>query len=153
MYTHAHLSIYIYIHVYVCMYVCICVYTYMYTSLSLSIYIYIYTHMGRTRARWSVCMLVKLSDATLFIDSTIFWILDMSRVHCIFYTPPPPGSDFRDCEGICIETEASIHHTLWVVVVYKVDLPTGPIRRSVQRLSDRPGRQLHAHGLGEGRSK
>ena len=35
----------------------------------------------------------------------------------IFYTPAPPGSDFWDCDGNIIETNAFIRHPLWVVVV------------------------------------
>ena len=53
-----------------------------------------------------------------------------------FYTPPPPGSCFRDCDCTIIETKASIHHLLWVmvlvvvvaVVVYRFGLP---ITRSI----------------------
>ena len=38
-----------------------------------------------------------------------------------FYARPPPGSNFRDCKCARIETKASIHHPLWVVmVVYKI---------------------------------
>ena len=38
-----------------------------------------------------------------------------------FYTPPPPGSDFQGCDCTRTETQASLHHPLWVlvVVVYK----------------------------------
>ena len=39
-----------------------------------------------------------------------------------FYAPPPPGNNFWDCKCARIETTASIHHPLWVVVmlVYKI---------------------------------
>ena len=42
-----------------------------------------------------------------------------------FYTPPPPppGNDFWDCRCAIIQTKASIHHPLWVVVTYKIALP------------------------------
>ena len=41
-----------------------------------------------------------------------------------FYTPPPLGSDFRDCKCARIETTTSIHHPIWVVVVvYCIGLP------------------------------
>ena len=41
-----------------------------------------------------------------------------------FYTPPPPGSNFRDCKCDRSKTKASIHHPLWVVVVvYIIALP------------------------------
>ena len=42
-----------------------------------------------------------------------------------YYTPPPPGNHLRDCNCARIETKASIHHPLWVVVVvvYKIVLP------------------------------
>ena len=42
-----------------------------------------------------------------------------------FYTPPPPGSNFRDCKRVGIETKAYIHHPLWVVVVVvrRIGLP------------------------------
>ena len=45
-----------------------------------------------------------------------------------FYTPPPPGNEFRDCDCARIETKASIHHPLGVVlrvvvvVVYRFSL-------------------------------
>ena len=42
-----------------------------------------------------------------------------------FYTPPP-GCGFWDCDCTMIETKASIHHPLWVVmvvVVYRIGLP------------------------------
>ena len=44
----------------------------------------------------------------------------------IFYTPPPPGSDCRDCDCTRIETKATIPHLLWVVVVvvYRIGPPT-----------------------------
>ena len=48
-------------------------------------------------------------------------LLDRSEER--FYTPPPPGSDFRDCSCARIETKTSIHHPLWVVVVYRIALP------------------------------
>ena len=41
-----------------------------------------------------------------------------------FYTPPPPGNNLRDCKCARFETKASIHHPLWVVVVYRIGLPT-----------------------------
>ena len=47
-----------------------------------------------------------------------------------FYTPPPPGSNFRDCKGARVEAKASIHHPLWmvvVVVVYYIALPNSPL--------------------------
>ena len=41
-----------------------------------------------------------------------------------FSTPPPPGSNFKDCQCARIETKASIHHPLWVVVVvYRIGNP------------------------------
>ena len=39
------------------------------------------------------------------------------------YTPPPPISDVWDCDCTQIETKASAHHPLWVVVVYRIGLP------------------------------
>ena len=44
-----------------------------------------------------------------------------------FCSPPPPGSNFRDCKCARIETTTSIRHPLWavvVVVMYKIALPT-----------------------------
>ena len=38
-----------------------------------------------------------------------------------FYTPPPPGSNFRDCKCARIEPTASVHHPLWVV--HRISLP------------------------------
>ena len=52
------------------------------------------------------------------------------------YTPLPPGNNFWDCKCARIETKASVHHPIWVVVVvgvvvgvvvYKIVLPNGSI--------------------------
>ena len=48
----------------------------------------------------------------------------------IFYRPPPPGSDSWDCDCTRIEIEASIHHTLWVVVVHRFGFPSYRISHS-----------------------
>ena len=40
-----------------------------------------------------------------------------------FYTPPPER-EFWDCDCARIETKASIHQPLWVVVVYRIGLPS-----------------------------
>ena len=40
-----------------------------------------------------------------------------------FYKPPPPGSCLGDCDCTRFETNASIHHPLWLVVVYRIGLP------------------------------
>ena len=45
-----------------------------------------------------------------------------------FHAPPPPGSNFRDCKCARIEAKASVHHPLWVVVVYEIDLPKTLLR-------------------------
>ena len=49
-----------------------------------------------------------------------------------FCTPPPPGGNFGDRECARIETKASIHHPLWVVVVvvvvYRIDLPNDALQ-------------------------
>ena len=37
-----------------------------------------------------------------------------------FCTPSPPGSDFWDCDCTGIETKASVHHPLWVMLVVVV---------------------------------
>ena len=84
------------------MYVCMYVYIYIYINV---FYIYIYTHRGLE------------SPEVLRISS-------MSMAHLgreiLYYTPPPPGSDFTDCKCARIETKASIHYPLWVVVVVVV---------------------------------
>ena len=49
-----------------------------------------------------------------------------------FYTPPPPERESWDCNCARIETKASIHHPLWVVVVYRIGLPTNPISRDAR---------------------
>ena len=47
-------------------------------------------------------------------------------------------SDVRDCDCARTETEASPHHPLWVVVVYRCGLPTDkPIARSIIQVSDK----------------
>ena len=60
-----------------------------------------------------------------------------------FYTPPPPGNHFRDCKRARIKTEASVHHSLWVVVVvvvvYKIALPSAtPARLAVALVKSKP---------------
>ena len=53
-----------------------------------------------------------------------------------FYTPPPPGSNFRDCKCDRFKTKASIHHPLWVVVVYIIALPIYVVLEGLEKPAD-----------------
>ena len=137
------LSLYIYICVYIlCIYTHIYIYIYthtcdvnhMYVYMYVYVYIYIYIHVciyhigiskechspAGTRKR-SGCFWTAFSGTASSVRSgdVRFFTLWEER----FYTPPPE-SDFWDCDCTIIETKASVHHPLRVVVVYTIGLPT-----------------------------
>ena len=81
-----------------------------YTHVCVYIYIYTYTH---TYISVSFC---ERCDEVVDALHEDVW-------EGTVYTPPPPGSDFRDCDCARIETKASIHHPLWLVVVSRIGFP------------------------------
>ena len=109
------------IYVYTYMYICICVDTNNNKYVCMYIYIYIYTHTY-------IYTYIYMPPPTRFFAGSA--PASERRWEEIFYTPPPPGRDFWDCDCTRIETEASIHHPLWVVVVvvvvvvYRFGLPS-----------------------------
>ena len=64
-----------------------------------------------------------------------------------FYTPTPPEREFRDCDCARIETKASIHHPLWVVVVYRIGLPKEPQVRAGRQGGDAYHDDCHYYEL------
>ena len=91
--------------------------------------------IGNTIVNWiiiSSCMFTTIVRLLLLIVWLVLLSLSIIITNMIndkyvweerFYTPPPPGNNLRDCKCARIETKVSIHHPLWVVVVYRIGLP------------------------------
>ena len=149
MYMHIYMYVYIYIHIYIyrererdimCMYIYIYIHT----------YIHVYTCIYMYKARgivtldvvtWHIATLVRpplqhrsdvaWQSAACRYDATwrrlSDWIKGLVAPACSFYRMAYcdwKTSDFWDCGCARIETKASIHHPLWVVVAYNIGFPS-----------------------------
>ena len=107
----------------ICRYVCVNVYIYIYIYIT-CVYIYIYILPLSSSLLLALLLSLSLSSSLSLCLSSCVYIYIYICWEERFYIPPPPGSDFGDCDCTRIDTKASIYHPLWVVVVvYRIGLP------------------------------
>ena len=73
--------------------------------------------VGRSREHpWTFLAPADLLWRSISLEMSPPMLLRFCTCEERFYTPQPPGSNFRGCKYARIETKASIHQPLWVVV-------------------------------------